>query len=102
MTKAIELCRAARVAGWSVIVGSNESGLEGVDSFLTDFSGLVFVKLKKGKAYVVINVNAVGVGAGQLNCGGLLSGEFIGKYNRLMEILREDPSIPFVSRHFRK
>jgi hypothetical protein len=33
---------------------------------------------------------------------GLLTGEFIGKYNRLMEILREDPSIPFVSRYFRK
>jgi enolase len=40
VSRAIELCRAARVAGWSVIVGAAESnGQEVNDTFLADFAG---------------------------------------------------------------
>ena len=43
VTKAIELCRSARSAGWAIILGCSEDGIESNDCFLADFAGLYFV-----------------------------------------------------------
>jgi enolase len=48
------MSRAARKAGLAVIVGYSESGPESLDTFIADLS--------------------VGIGAGQLMAGGLLTG----------------------------
>lgn len=77
--KAIQLCKNVRK--WAIIVGSEEENAETMDSFVADF--------------------AVGVGAGQFAAGGFDSGECLSKYNRLLEITREDDSIPFAGRAFR-
>jgi enolase len=44
---------------------------------------------------------AVGAGACQLMAGGLCGGEYLDKYNRIMEIYQESPSIPFAGVKFR-
>eukprot|EP01036_Dinobryon_divergens_P035564 gene35564-46123_t len=79
---AIALCREARNMGWAVVVSIDNDRPASTDTFLADF--------------------AVGVGAGQLSAGGLLSGEYVCKYNRLLEISKESPSISFVGRFFRR
>jgi hypothetical protein len=67
VTKAIEICRAARVAGWSVMMGASENGLECNEPFLADFAGLLTLLV----ILVIDFGDVVAVGAGQLNCGGL-------------------------------
>ena len=81
--KALQLCKLAKQrAKWSIIVGCEEEKCcETNDTFIADLS--------------------VGIGAGQLNAGGLFSGEFLVKYNRIMEINREDASIPYCGKKFR-
>lgn len=81
ITRAMQMCKVARDARWALIVGSEEDCGESMDTFLADF--------------------AVAVGAGQLCAGGMGSGEFFGKYNRLLEILREDEGLRFSGRRFR-
>ena len=54
VSQALEMSRAARKASLAVIVGYSESGPESLDTFIADLS--------------------VGVGAGQLMAGGLLTG----------------------------
>ena len=82
VTAAVSLCKEARHVGWAVSVATDKHYPETMDTFLTDF--------------------AVGVGAGQLLAGGLLSGENFSKYNRLLEINRADPNIAYVGRYFRR
>ena len=82
VTNAIKLVKTARNLGWTIIIGTNEDAPETMDTFITDF--------------------AVGIGASQLMAGGLYSGEHICKYNRLCEISRENESIPFVAKKFRR
>ena len=82
ISRAIAACKAAQSKGWSVIIGADEDAPEVNDTFISDF--------------------AVGIGAGQINVGGLSSGEFFCKCNRLLEIYREDELIRFVGRSFRK
>ena len=55
VSKALQMCRTARRAGLAVIVGYSESGPESLDSFIADLG--------------------VGLGAGQIAAGGLLSGD---------------------------
>jgi enolase len=81
VSSAIKLCKASLEVGWKVIVSCAEESPEGNDTFIADF--------------------AVGVGASQFMGGGLLGGEFISKYNRLLEIQRQDPSTYFVGVGFR-
>jgi enolase len=82
ITKAIEMCNKARELGWSVIIGHDDGITETQDSFLADL--------------------AVGLGAGQLAAGGVASGEYISKYNRLLEILRSDEMLSFSGSKFRR
>ena len=83
LSQLIELVRRARAAGWALALSSNDSAThaEPMDTFLADL--------------------AVGVGAGQLLSGGMLSAEGYAKYNRLVELQREEPAIPFVGEKFR-
>ena len=57
VSQALEMNRAARKAGLAVIVGYSESGPESLDTFISDLS--------------------VGIGAGQLMAGGLLTGDIM-------------------------
>ena len=80
--KALQLCKAAKAAKWCIIIGCEEQCAETGDTFIADF--------------------AVGVGAGQFASGGLESGECIAKYNRIMQISREEgENINYVGRRFR-
>jgi Enolase, C-terminal TIM barrel domain len=81
VSRAISMCKAARSAGWAVIIGADEDYSETIDSFLSDF--------------------AVGVGASQIVLGTLDSSEGCSKMNRLLEIYQESDSISFVGRSFR-
>lgn len=81
LTAAIQLCKTAREMGWAVIIGSSEDGPETMDTFISDF--------------------AVGIGASQFMAGGLHSLETGCKYNRLMEISRENEGINFIGSKFR-
>lgn len=81
VSKAMSLCKAARFAKWAINVGVEEENTETSDTFIADF--------------------AVAVGAGQFSGGGFESGEFFGKYNRLLEIQRENEEIRFVAKKFR-
>ena len=80
-TGAVELAKAARQAGWAVIVGVEEGSPESNDSFIADL--------------------AVGVAASQFQGGGMESGEHCCKFNRLLHITREDEDIKFAGRQFR-
>ena len=75
--KAMAICKAVRDAGLALVVGCNESGPETLDPFIADL--------------------AVAAGAGQFAAGGVGAGEYFGKYARLIEISKEDPSLPFNS-----
>lgn len=79
---AIDICKAAREAGWAVIISVNEDSPETADTFIADF--------------------AVGIGASQFMGGGLLTCEYTSKYNRLMEIQKENESIKFIGKEFRR
>lgn len=80
--KTLALCKAVRDAGLGMVLGCNEGSPETLDTFVTDL--------------------AVAVGAGQLAAGGVGSGEHFCKYVRLLEISKEDPTIPFnVGKSFR-
>jgi len=80
VSNAVSICKAAQASGWSVIIAADE-GHETLDTFLADF--------------------AVGVGATQFVPGSLCGGEGIGKLNRLLEIYRDNETMPFVGRSFR-
>ena len=82
VSKALQMCEASREAGWAIVIGCNENGPETMDTFIADL--------------------AVAVGAGQFSAGGIAAGEHFCKYSRLLEIAREDPSIRFVGKKFRK
>lgn len=84
VTEAIEVCKTARKVDWQIIVAASNSTEypETSDTFISDL--------------------AVGLSAGQLMAGGLLKTEFSEKYNRLLEIQRQFPNIPFVGARFRK
>ena len=79
--KALQMCKAAKAAKWALIVGCEEQCCETSDTFIADF--------------------AVGVGAGQFSGGGLDTGECMAKYNRILEISKEDEGIAFAGRNFR-
>jgi hypothetical protein len=81
VTSAIAANAAAVDAGLSVIIGVDEDAAETDDSFVADL--------------------AVGLGAGQLALGGVRSGEYACKCNRLLDITREEPLIPYFGRGFR-
>lgn len=81
ISQTIELCAAARRAGYKLIVSSEEDAPETTDTFITDL--------------------AVAMGASQLAAGGVIGAEYSCKFARLMEIFREDRSIPFVGKEFR-
>jgi enolase len=81
VTDAIALAKAARDIGWQVIVGCEEGRGETADSFIADL--------------------AVGVAAGQFQGGGMESAEHCVKYNRLLQISKENEGIRFVGRNFR-
>jgi enolase len=81
VSEAIALCAAVRQLGWALIIGSEESAAETTDSFISDL--------------------AVAVGAGQFSCGGLGSGVFTAKLDRLLQISETDDSVLFVGRKFR-
>ena len=76
------MCKLIHSYGWSIIVGADEDSPECSETFISDF--------------------AVAVGASQLSCGGYGIGEHSCKYNRLIEINREDDTISFVGKKFRK
>jgi enolase len=82
LSAAIELCKTGREMGWAVIIGCGEEGPETTDTFIADF--------------------AVGIGAAQFMGGGLHSSETAGKYNRLLEISRENEGIKFIGSKFRR
>lgn len=82
VSKAIQLCTMARKSGFGLIGGYDEDAYQNSDTFLSDF--------------------CVGLGIGQMAGGGLLSGEAFSKYNRLLEIAREFPDIPFAGTTFRR
>lgn len=85
VSSAMEAVRKARSAKWPVSIVSNHTtdlGKDSTDTFLADF--------------------AVGVGAGQFLMGGVFSAECTAKYNRMMEITEESPSIRYVGARFRK
>jgi hypothetical protein len=44
----------------------------------------------------------LGLGASQLMAGGITSGEHSAKYARLSEICKEDGSIPYVGKDFKR
>lgn len=82
---AIDVIRKARGAKWPVTIESNRTadlGRDSTDTFLADF--------------------AVGTGAGQFMMGGVYSAECVAKYNRMLEIAEESPSIRYVGARFRK
>jgi len=83
VSQALHVCKRARKMGLALIVScSNDpSQSESADGFLADL--------------------AVGAGAGQLMAGGLCGGEHFEKYNRILEICQESPSIPFAGVKFR-
>lgn len=78
---ALKLCKAAKEASLSVIIGCAEGGPESTDTFLADF--------------------AVAVGASQFHGGGLGSCEYACKYARLVEIARDDEDLMYVGKKFR-
>jgi hypothetical protein len=85
ISKAVECVRKARSVKWPLNIVSNNSSVQAAetpDTFLADF--------------------AVGVGAGQLMAGGLHTAECAAKYNRILEVIEESPSIRFVKQKFRK
>ncbi len=82
LSQAMDVCAAARSVGWAVIVGNDEELPQSGDNYLADF--------------------AVAVGAGQLAAGGMGCGACICNYNRLMDISRQDATIPFAGRNFRR
>lgn len=81
ITEAINICATARQLGWAIIIGSEESVSETADTFISDL--------------------AVAVGAGQFCCGGLSSGFYTTKLDRLLQISEADDSLLFVGRRFR-
>lgn len=83
ISEAVELVKKSRSVNWPVMVCSNDTPLyaEPVDTFLADFS--------------------VGIGAGQLLSGGIYGAAGYSKYNRLMEIQKEDASLPYSGEKFR-
>ena len=85
ISQAISICESARKSNLSIIISCDSGNIpETSDTFIADF--------------------AVAIGASQFMGGGILSGENIAKYNRLMEIGREDESVlfTFLGRKFRK
>ena len=76
------MVKAAREIGWNVIVSCNEEASETVDTFIADF--------------------AVGMGVGQFMGGSLQSAENYEKYNRLLEISKDDQSINYSGPDFRR
>jgi len=82
ISNAIEMCKTAREIGWGIVIACAEESPETTDTFISDF--------------------AVGVGAGQFMGGGLHSLEYGCKYNRLLEIRREDEAITFIGTKFRR
>lgn len=81
ISNVMQMCKTATRVGWKVILGCSKDSPEPNDTFLADL--------------------AVGLGASQFMGGGLLGGEYIGKYNRILEIQRSDPNISFVGVNFR-
>ena len=81
VTAAIDMVKAARTAGWAIIVGCEEGPPETYDSFLADF--------------------AVGTSAMQFQGGSMENAEHACKFNRLMQIFKENDDLPFVQRDFR-
>ena len=81
VTAAIEMVKAARTAGWAVIVGCEEGSPEVYDSFIADL--------------------AVGTCAMQFQGGSMENAEHACKFNRLMQIFKENDGMPFVQRDFR-
>ena len=81
VTAAVNLAKAARQAGWQVIIGVEEGMPDSQDDFLADL--------------------AVGVAASQFQGGGMESGEHLCKFNRLLQISRENEDIKFAGRQFR-
>ena len=83
VSHAVQCIRKAKKANLPLVIAiSDDPSLpENVETFLADL--------------------AVGSAAGQLMAGGLCAGEFSSKYNRILEISQESPSIPFVGPKFR-
>jgi len=84
VSAAISICKRAKAVNIAVQVASADRNLypEPSDAFIADF--------------------AVGVGAGQLVAGGLESGEYYSKYNRITDIILENgENIQYHGRNFR-
>lgn len=81
VSDAVKFRTAARKRKVAVVAGVRENRPVAADTFLSDL--------------------AVGLGVGQLEGGGLESGEGASLYNRLVEIQNEAESISFVRKYFR-
>lgn len=79
---AMAVARACQQAQIAVVAGCEEGGPEVADAFLADL--------------------AVALGIGQFAGGGLSACEYSSKYQRLLEISRENDSLPYCGRAFRK
>jgi len=79
----IEVVKKAHRYKWPIILSSNDipECLETIETFHADF--------------------AIGIGAKQFMCGSLHSYPFVVKYNRILEIIEENPRIPYVGNNFR-
>lgn len=73
VTETLEAVSVCRAGGWAQMV-SHRSG-ETSDTFVADL--------------------AVGVGCGQLKAGAPARGERVAKYNRLLQIARQEPNLPY-------
>lgn len=79
---AMALGRACEQAQIVVIAGCDEGAPESTDSFISDL--------------------AVAMGIGQFAGGGLSACEYSCKFQRILEIARDDDTLPFAGRNFRK
>jgi len=83
ITNIINIIKKVNHYKWPLILSINDipECLETIETFHADF--------------------AIGIGAKQFMAGSLQSYPFIMKYNRMLEIIEDNPRIPYVGNNFR-
>ena len=84
LSQILEIIKKVRTMKWPVMIISNntpEYGSDSNDTFISDLS--------------------IGIGATQILVGSIYTTECVCKYNRIMEILHENPNIRYIGNHFR-
>lgn len=83
LTNILNVIKKAKSVKWPIILSCSDiiSSIESVDTIIADLS--------------------VGTGVKQLMGGSLLGDEFTSKYNRILEIMEENPNIPYAANNFR-